>query len=165
MLIRKDTAIRVPVVLLDSSGVGVSGLVAADISGAVARIYKADGSASTLALSGANFFEMSAANAKGMYHILLGTGNTDVLGPMQVILNPAASAFETSRVAVVVEDLGLIATIKKVIANRMKIFVTGGDANKMVVYEDDETTVFKKFGLKDSAGAPTSTNPFERDPE
>lgn len=165
MLIRKDTAIRVPVVLLNSSGVGVAGLVAADISGSVARIYKADGSSSTLALSGANFFEMSAVNAQGMYHILLGTGNTNVLGPMQIILNPTAAAFETSRVAVVVEDLGFLATIKKVVANKMKIFVTGPDANKMVVYEDDEATVFKKFSLKDSGGAPTSTNPFERDPD
>jgi len=47
---------------------------------------------------------------------------------------------------------------------RWKIFTTGPDANRMVFYEDDGTTVLKKFDLLDSAGSPTTSSPFERDP-
>jgi hypothetical protein len=36
--------------------------------------------------------------------------------------------------------------------------------NRLILYEEDGTTIFKEFDLKDQNGAPTSTTPFERDP-
>lgn len=47
---------------------------------------------------------------------------------------------------------------------RWKIFTTGGDANRLVLYDADGSTVLQKWDLKDSAGAPTSTTVFERIP-
>lgn len=48
---------------------------------------------------------------------------------------------------------------------RWKIFDSGLDANKQVIYDPvDNTTVFMKFGLSGSDGTPTTTNPFERNP-
>jgi hypothetical protein len=47
---------------------------------------------------------------------------------------------------------------------RCKIFVSGGDANRLVVYQPDGTTPLMKFDLKDQLGAPTYSSPFERVP-
>lgn len=47
---------------------------------------------------------------------------------------------------------------------RWKIEVTGGDANRLVLYRQDGVTVLKKFDLLDSAGDPTFINPFTREP-
>ncbi len=44
------------------------------------------------------------------------------------------------------------------------IQTTGPDANRLVLYKEDGTTVLKKFDLFDSSGAPTAVNPFSRDP-
>jgi hypothetical protein len=45
-----------------------------------------------------------------------------------------------------------------------KIQTSGPDANRLVMFRRDGSTVLKKFDLKDSAGSPTFTNPFQRIP-
>lgn len=57
-----------------------------------------------------------------------------------------------------------ITLLKKYQEGRWKIFTTGPDANRLVLYDDDEVTVLFKFDLKDSAGAPAVTNVLERVP-
>lgn len=47
---------------------------------------------------------------------------------------------------------------------RWKIFTTGPEANRMLVYDVDGTTVLKRFTLRDASGNPTATNPYERVP-
>lgn len=47
---------------------------------------------------------------------------------------------------------------------KWQIFTSGGDINRLVTYRPDGTTVLKKFDLFDSAGVPTSINPFRRTP-
>lgn len=47
---------------------------------------------------------------------------------------------------------------------RWKIFTTGADANRLVLYDIDGSTVIQKWDLKDSTGAATSTDIFERVP-
>lgn len=47
---------------------------------------------------------------------------------------------------------------------RWKIFTTGLDANRLVIYQPDGTTVLKKYDLKDAAGNPTVLSPYERVP-
>lgn len=47
---------------------------------------------------------------------------------------------------------------------KWQILTSGADINRMVTYRSDGTTILKKFNLFDSAGVPTSTNPFRRDP-
>lgn len=57
-----------------------------------------------------------------------------------------------------------IQRIKVVSEGRWKIFTGGGDANRLVLYDTDGTTVLQKWDLKDSAGAASTTNVFERVP-
>lgn len=54
--------------------------------------------------------------------------------------------------------------IKVLKEGRWKIFTSGGDANRLVLYDTDGTTVLQKWDLKDAAGAPTTTSLFERVP-
>ncbi len=57
-----------------------------------------------------------------------------------------------------------LASLLKILKNRYKIWLTGGDAFKLVMYDDDGVTPLFKFNLLDSLGA-ASTNPvFERVP-
>jgi hypothetical protein len=50
---------------------------------------------------------------------------------------------------------------RKVLTNRWKV---DSAAKKFYIYDDDETTIIAEFDLLDSAGAPTATSIFERDP-
>lgn len=45
-----------------------------------------------------------------------------------------------------------------------KIFTTGPDVNRLVLYDSDGTTVIQKWDLKDSTGAASTTEIFERVP-
>jgi hypothetical protein len=57
-----------------------------------------------------------------------------------------------------------INTLKKYEQGRWKIFTSGPDANRLVIYDTDGTTPLIKFDLKNSAGGATSIEPFERVP-
>lgn len=54
--------------------------------------------------------------------------------------------------------------LKKVLTNRSKIFSSGPEANRLVVYDDDGTTVLFRFDLKDQLGVASPINPFEKLP-
>lgn len=57
-----------------------------------------------------------------------------------------------------------ISTILQYSQGRWKIHTSGPDANRLVIYEEDGTTVVRKFDLTDSGGSPTTTSPYERTP-
>lgn len=76
------------------------------------------------------------------------TVNTNVL---------ALSAGQTS-------ILNVVNLLKKYEEGRWKIHITGGDANRLVLYDTDNVTPLLKFDLKDSGGSGTFVNPFERYP-
>jgi hypothetical protein len=54
--------------------------------------------------------------------------------------------------------------LQKYEEGRWKIHITGVDANRLVLYDTDDVTPLLKFDLKDSGGAATFINPFERVP-
>ena len=58
-------------------------------------------------------------------------------------------------------DVSILKTIE---TGKWKIFTSGPDANRLVLYDVDETTPLYKFDLADSVGTPTTTNPFSRTP-
>jgi hypothetical protein len=60
--------------------------------------------------------------------------------------------------------LAVVNLLKKYEEGRWKIHITGGDANRLVLYDTDNVTPLLKFDLKDSGGAATFINPFERLP-
>jgi hypothetical protein len=62
---------------------------------------------------------------------------------------------------------GISAQLDEIIkyqTGRWKIHVSGDDANRMVIYDEDGTTPLAKFDLFDAAGNATPLNPFERVP-
>lgn len=58
----------------------------------------------------------------------------------------------------------MILDLEDEIVGKWQVFTSGPDANRLVLYRQDGVTVLKKFDLKDSTGAPTSTLPFTRIP-
>lgn len=60
--------------------------------------------------------------------------------------------------------LAAVTTLLNIETGKWKIFTSGGDANRLVIYEPDGTTVLMKFNLLDSSGSATSSAPFARVP-
>jgi len=58
-----------------------------------------------------------------------------------------------------IDEANDIELISKVEKGRWRIL-----NNQMIFYDDDDTTPLLTFDLKDSGGAPTETEPYERDP-
>lgn len=98
MILRPNTAARVPIALMDEDGAYVTGILPADItdgsSSGNLNVVKGDSTVDSVALTnGVNFFEVDATGAPGLYHVLLPTSVTDVQGTLQVVVLPAAAAF------------------------------------------------------------------------
>src|SRR5574343_81308 len=64
----------------------------------------------------------------------------------------------------VTSTLTIVQVLQKYEEGRWKIHTTGGDANRLVLYDTDNTTPLLKFDLKDSTGGATFAEPFERLP-
>lgn len=168
MILRLSTAVRIPVRLLTSTGTPVTGIVPADITNGSTpghcSVVKADGSITDITLTlGTNFFEISTTAAPGLYHVLLPTGATAVAGTLQLIIQPSATAFVTSvSTAQVDAVLADAEKTRKATYNNYQVVNSGLDANRAIIYEDDGTTVFKKYNLFDAAGNPSTQNPHKR---
>ena len=88
--------------------------------------------------------------------------NTKIGTPVATVSTDiAAIKAETADIATINTNTILI---KDYTEGRWKVFTSGPDANRIVFYKLDGVTVVKKYDLLDSAGNPSSTNPFERDP-
>lgn len=93
-MLRLNTAERIKVVLKDSLGAPVTGLVAIDFKASSVYLYKADGTKTTIALTlGVNLFEADATDGPGIYEILLTSAHTDTLGPLAISVQPAVALF------------------------------------------------------------------------
>lgn len=60
-------------------------------------------------------------------------------------------------------NLDVITDLQDEMLGEWKIFTSGPDANRMVLYRIDGS-VLKKFDLQNSAGSATTSNPFRRVP-
>ncbi len=58
----------------------------------------------------------------------------------------------------------LLETLLQIEVGKWEIKTTGPDANRLIFYDVDGTTVLYKFDLKDSVGSPTVLNPYLREP-
>lgn len=58
----------------------------------------------------------------------------------------------------------LIPDLHTIAVGKWSIATSGGNANTLILYDLDGTTVLYKFNLLDSSGNPTSTAPFTRVP-
>jgi hypothetical protein len=168
MLIRKSTSARIPVRLIDTNGDAVLGVAASGVwdgttAGSI-TVVKSSGAIVTFALTnGVTWIEVHATKFPGLYHIVLPNTLTDVVGGLQVAVLPNGSTFVATVVSVEVESIATnVEKVSKITSNNWTIQTTGGDANRLVIFDDDGVTPLYKFDLKDSTGAPTSTTPFRR---
>lgn len=170
MIIRKDTAFRMPIRLLDINGLPVTGMLPANFNDGSTQgdvvVIKADSTIATISLvDSTNFFEIDATAAPGLYHILVPASHTDVVGTLQLSVLPDSNEFLSSIITAQVDNVLLDAEqAVKILRNKLQIFTAGPDANRMVVFDNDGTTPLLKWDLTDSGGAPTTTNPYTRTP-
>lgn len=158
---KKGSAARIPVRLVDSTtGASLAGVAVGSIT---AAIEKSDGTVAALSLSGANWVEITTGTfaGSGRYTLVLPTSATDTHGILNVAVKSSASAHFLGSFKVVSAEG---ADIMKYHEGRWKIAVSGADANRLVIYDTDGTTVLKKFDLKDANGNSTPYNPFEKLP-
>jgi hypothetical protein len=68
----------------------------------------------------------------------------------------------SSRAASTLE--GKVDELLQIGKGKWEIKTSGPDANRLIIYEADGTTVLRKFDLFDKDGLPTAINPFKRVP-
>ena len=157
---KQDAVARVPVRLFDPAGNGVAGIVFSDVTLTVER---ADGTVSTIAVTEPDWVEVDtdAFVNTGKYTLLLPITATDVHG----ILTYAISAVGIRTYIGIIKIVSTeVVDIRRLQEGRWKIHTTGADANRLVLYDSDGTTVLQKWNLTNSAGLPATTNIFERVP-
>jgi hypothetical protein len=80
---------------------------------------------------------------------------------------PAGASIAADIATIGTSTSGLSSALQDVLdyhQGKWEIKVTGADANKLILYRADGTTVLKKFALADPQGNPTFINPFSRTP-
>lgn len=177
-----STVARVPVVLKSAStGAPVAGVNAGSV---VCSVEKADGSVVPVTVSGGDWQENTtgAFNGAGIYSLLLPSSALSQNGPLKYAVAVAsadvfvglvkvvpddvlATASALSAVATNVNDIETMVTrLNSFHSGKWKIWATGPDANRIVYYAEDGSTVLAKFDLKDVSGAATYKSAFERTP-
>lgn len=178
MLFRQSVSVRVPIRLVDGSGVPVTGVVPANIQGGICTVVKADGTQLDITLSaGTNFFEFTpSSKTRGLYHVTLPSGATSVVGPIQWVVLPAASVFASAGyVGVgVVEALpsylfsylvnsdgaspanSAAAALRLITQFLSGLVKQDTSLNKMTIYKEDNTTALSQRNTFDASGAAAS---------
>jgi hypothetical protein len=110
LIVRKDTQVRLPVRCIDAEGEGVAGMLPADITdgttGGNVTIVKGDGTlASIVLVNNTNWFEIHATKAPGLYHVVVPSSATNVLGTLQLCVLPAAADFLSTVITAQVEEI------------------------------------------------------------
>lgn len=177
--LKKNISSWVPVRLLDSSGVPVPGVA---FGGVTATVYKSDTTEISLVVTGSDWDEATtgAFTSTGVYALKIPGSALDLTGFLVYAVSvPGVNTF-TGTVKVVDNEevdtysrIGApegasvsadIVVLRKHNTNKRQIHVSGGDANREVVYDDDDTTPIQKWDLEDASGNPTSTDPFTKTP-
>lgn len=157
----------VPVRIMTPAGAPVAGVAYGSVT---ATIIKADGTTQTVSVGASDWSEITAGafSGTGMYLLKLSSGNVDQAGMAVYSVATAGNTTYVGAIKVVANEeadtYSIVSTLKKYEEGRWKIHITGPDANRLVIYDTDKVTPLLKFDLKDSGGAATFVNPFERTP-
>jgi len=164
MEVKQGTAFRVPVKL--RSATDGSALTGKAYTAVTCYIQKQAGSSAVKTLAGTDWFEIDATNFPGVYDLLLSTTNTDTVGFIKYSVTVSGAVPYFGLLEIVANVTSDVVTdtsvLRKYADGRWKIHVTGGDANRLVLYDTDGTTPLIKFNLFDAGGTATSSNPYER---
>lgn len=184
---KQSVARWAPVRIFSSTtGLPVSGLAFGSMTGAV---QKADGTTATFTITISDWAEATTgawANA-GTYMVLLpaaalsqtgvlsyaiaSSGNVTFVGSVKVVANEEVDTYTRVGAPVgasISADIAAVdATVERLQLlkeGRWKIFTSGIDANRLVLYAADGTTPIQKWDLKNNAGAASSSEVYERVP-
>lgn len=158
---------KVPVVLtLSADGLPATGIAFGSVT---VTVEKSDGTTASITMSGANWAEVTtgAFSGVGKYNLVLPASALDVVGLTAYSVKTSTTVAFVGFFEVVASPKATQAGVDTLLAfagGRWKIHSTGADANRIVYYADDGTTVVAKFDLKDVNGDPTYRGAFERVP-
>lgn len=167
---KKGSTIKVPVRLLDSTGAPVIGKTYTDVSMSVLR---SDGTVLSPSLSAPDFVEITtgAFLGQGFYTISPPLASIGVSGLLVYAVKVTGADTYIGAVKIVdkeeVDTFIVADTLRKYEEGRWKIVRTQGDPDygKLILYDPaDNTTVLKKFLIKDDSGTINPDKPFERTP-
>lgn len=156
-MITQNSSVRVPVYLKTSLGANATGIVPANILNGIVEITKADGSTVSITLVGSgmgqNWFEIDSVQSPGLYHILLPTTATSILGPIQYTINPAATQFIS--VAYFETVTSNLTSIYQFLFGNQKIDQTN---SRLIIYQSDGITPLVQYYLTDENAQPSIYN-------
>jgi hypothetical protein len=165
---KQGVTAKVPVRLLDTSGSGVTGVLVGAIS---VTVVKSDGTVQNVTPAGGDWTEITtgAFNGTGMYELQLsGSSFLNITGAFTYAVANASAKTYLGTVKIVayeeVDTKAVVDRLRRLNEGRWKIFTAGGDANRLVLFDSDGTSVLQKWDLKDQSGSATTTNVFERVP-
>lgn len=151
--LKKNTSARIIFPIFDSDGDLVSAATGLDSN------YSLDGGifadctneAIEIGSSGFYYLDLVAAETNGDVVAILVTTTTTDAKSVPLVYYTVAQTLDEMQADITI--------IKKILRNRWRI-----TSNQLIIYDDDEVTPIRTFNLKDSAGDPSSTDIFERDP-
>lgn len=165
--IKQNTAIWVPIVLLDGSGNPVTGLTFPTIyinkQGSSNYYQKIMGV--NISNVAPNWNQVDSTNAPGLYNLLLDGYDTNTPGWLKVSVYTGAiyRLFTFTIVQSTKEDIYYMENvIRKLTRNRTRVDTTSFTYN---LYDEDNTGVISSYDLKDSNGSPSSTTIYEKTPK
>lgn len=164
--VKQGTLVRVPVRLFT----GTTPVSAVPNTGITVMIIKADATSLSYTPTAANWaiYDTGIASGTGTYQLRLQTTDVDIPGTLMYLVKSATSDTFVGSVKVVANEeadtFSRVTDMHDETFGKWRIFTTGPDANRLVMYRPDGVTVLKKFDLKTASGAPTVVNPFIRDP-
>lgn len=166
---------RLPVRLVaDPGGTPLAGVAFNLVS---MTVEKADGSTDSLAPSALQWVEAvdGAFYNQGKYSILVPAGMLNQPGVLTYAVSATGAKTYVGAVKVIAneeaETHDMLEGVRDDVTDlldyhqgKWQIHVTGPDANRLVLYRADGTTVLKKFDLQNANGDATYINPFRRNP-
>lgn len=152
-MIGQNTATRLPLLLVDSFGVGVTGVNSAQIKSGKAFLTKGDGTTAFISIvdSGMlqNWYEIDPTNQPGLYSLILPSTSTNVLGKISITLYPDVGATFVAKM--VMDEIGVspsdFSLMKKVLLNNE--IIDQGNA-LLRIYDDNGIDVVAEYYLQDS---------------
>ena len=163
MLIQ-STSVRVPIKLVTSLGVGVTGILSTDILNGSVEVVKSDGTTLVVPIytSGImkNLFEIDSVQSPGLYHLLLTSSAPSLVGPLQYTIYPSATAFIAATYFETVSvDSTSLAFLYQFLTGNQKIEV---GTDRLIIYQSDGVTPLIQYYLTDQNIQPSLYNIFNK---
>lgn len=164
---KSNQILRLPVKMVNSSGDIVNGISNTGVS---VTVEKADGTLVDFSPSNVQWLQVTqtAFADAGKYTLILPASYCDQNGLLTYAVAAGGSRTYLGAIKLIAnEEAETKAVADSLLVyqqGKWEIVVSGADANRLILYEQDGTTVLQKFDLQNANGDPTFINPFRRIP-